>query len=126
CNLTHHSYFNLDNGGTSDILDHRLMLPAAAYLPVDAELIPTGVVQSVDGTDFDFRFAREIRCDRDGAQLHYDHNFCTGPDRSEVRLHAWVQAPSGLEMEIWSNEPGLQFYAGADIARSAEGLNGKP
>ena len=50
CNLAHHSYFNLDDGGSGDILDHRLMLAAAAYLPVDDELIPTGVVQPVDGT----------------------------------------------------------------------------
>ena len=50
CNLAHHSYFNLDDGGSGDVLDHRLMLAAAAYLPVDDELIPTGVVQPVDGT----------------------------------------------------------------------------
>ena len=50
CNLAHHSYFNLEDGGSGDVLDHRLMLAAAAYLPVDDELIPTGVVQPVDGT----------------------------------------------------------------------------
>ena len=50
CNLAHHSYFNLEDGGSGDVLDHRLMLTAAAYLPVDDELIPTGVVQPVDGT----------------------------------------------------------------------------
>ena len=55
CNLAHHSYFNLDDGGSGDILDHRLMLAAQAYLPVDDELIPTGVVEPVDGTAFDFR-----------------------------------------------------------------------
>ena len=61
CNLAHHSYFNLDDGGSGDILDHRLMLAAQAYLPVDEELIPTGVVKPVDGTAFDFRQARPIR-----------------------------------------------------------------
>lgn len=124
--LTHHSYFNLDNGGQSDILDHRLMLPAAAYLPVDDRLIPTGAVLPVEGSAFDFRLGREIRHDAGGSQLAYDHNFCVAPDRSASRLHAWVQARSGLEMEVWSNEPGLQFYAGDKLGGPETGLTGLP
>ena len=126
CNLAHHSYFNLDNGGAGDILDHRLMLSAAAYLPVDDELIPTGVVQPVDGTDFDFRQAREIRRETEAGQVAYDHNFCIAAARGPSRLHAWVQAPSGVEMEVWSTEPGVQFYAGAKAARDPAGLTGEP
>lgn len=123
CNLAHHSYFNLDDGGWSDILGHRLMLPAAAYLPVDAEMIPTGVVQPVDGTEFDFRLAREIRSQ--GEQIAYDHNYCLAAARAELRLAAWAQGRTGVEMEVWSTEPGIQFYAGHKVAREVPGLGGR-
>ena len=126
CNLANHSYFNLDNGGSSDILGHRLMLNAAAYLPVDDELIPTGVVQPVEGTPFDFRLARPIRNDENGDQTLYDHNFCLAAGRGPLKLAAWAQgAVSGVEMEMWTTEPGVQFYAGGKVAREQEGLGGR-
>jgi aldose 1-epimerase len=126
CNLAHHSYFNLDDGGASDILDHRLMLAASAYLPNDEELIPTGVVKPVDGTSFDFRLARLIRMQSEGEQLAYDHNFCLASTRGPLKQAAWVQgAASGVEMEIWTTEPGLQFYAGHKVAREVPGLGGR-
>lgn len=126
CNLAHHSYFNLDDGGSDDILDHRMMVPAGAYLPVDEELIPTGVVQPVDGTAFDFRHARPIRHGEAGEQTLYDHNFCLAAARGPLRQMAWVQASaSGVEMDVWSTEPGLQFYAGHKVAREARGLGGR-
>lgn len=123
CNLAQHSYFNLENGGAGDILDHRLMLAAHAYLPVDEELIPTGIVQPVDGTDFDFRLARTIRSE--GEQTPYDHNFCLGSQRGPLKLAAWVQGRSGVEMEVWTTEPGVQFYAGHKVAREVPGLEGR-
>lgn len=126
CNLAHHSYFNLDDGGSGDILDHRLMLNASAYLPVDDEMIPTGLVQPVDGTPFDFRFAREIRMEIEGEQLPYDHNFCLTAARGPLHQAAWVQgAASGVEMEVWTTEPGVQFYAGHKVARDAIGHDGR-
>lgn len=113
CNLTQHSYFNLDNGGTGDILGHRLILHAGAYLPVDDDQIPTGVVEPVELTAFDFMIPRPIRHDADDGQLLYDHNFCLAASRGPLRLAAWVQgAGSGVEMEVWTTEPGVQFYAG--------------
>ncbi|MCV3240847.1 aldose epimerase family protein [Mesorhizobium sp. ZC-5] len=124
CNLAHHSYFNLDDGGSGDILDHRMMLNAGAYLPVDDELIPTGVVQPVDGTAFDFRQARPIRTE--GEQLPYDHNFCLAAARGPLHQAAWVQgAASGVEMEVWTTESGVQFYAGQNVARDAAGHGGR-
>lgn len=127
-NLTNHSYFNLDDGGASDILDHRLMVNGQAYLPVDDELIPTGVVQPVDGTAFDFRMARPIRHqDGSGAQTLYDHNFCLAAAPGHLKQAAWAQgARSGVEMEVWTTETGVQFYAGGKVAREEqEGLGGR-
>jgi aldose 1-epimerase len=126
CNLAHHSYFNLDNGGGGDVLGHRLMMPAAAYLPVDDDLIPTGVVQPVDGSPFDFRQARPVRLERDGSQVLYDHNFCLSSGRGPLRQAAWVQgAGSGVEMEVWTTEPGVQFYAGHKVSPKVPGLGGR-
>lgn len=123
CNLAHHSYFNLDDGGRGDTLGHRLMIAAGAYLPVDDELIPTGVVQPVDGSEFDFRTARTIRGKSGTA---FDHNFCLAAARGPLRQAAWAQgAQSGVEMEVWTTEPGLQFYDGARVARDVPGLGGR-
>lgn len=126
CNLAHHSYFNLDDGGSGDILDHRMVLPAMAYLPVNEELIPTGVVQPVAGTAFDFRTPRTIRLEEEGEQVLYDHNFCVASARGPLRQAAWVQgAQSGVEMEVWSTEPGVQFYAGAKVGPPVPGHEGR-
>lgn len=126
CNLAHHSYFNLDDGGESDILDHRMMMNAAAYLPVDDEMIPTGVVQPVEGMPFDFVLARPIRLQDGGEQIAYDHNFCLAAARSDLRQAAWAQgAASGVEMEVWTTEPGVQLYTGHKVAREQPGLGGR-
>ena len=126
CNLAHHSYFNLDDGGSGDILDHRLQIDAAAYLPVDDELIPTGVVEPVEGTAFDFRRARTIRMAPGGEQVIYDHNFCLSAERGALRRIVRAEgASSGVAMEVWSTEPGVQFYAGHKAARTVPGLGGR-
>lgn len=125
CNLAHHSYFNLDDGGSGDVLGHRMAVPAATYLPVDDELIPTGEVRAVEETPFDFRTARPIRELFEGRQFSYDHNFCLAEARGPLRQVAWVQGESGTEMEVWSTEPGLQFYGGEHVARIVPGLGGR-
>lgn len=123
CNLAHHSYFNLDDGGISDVLDHRMMIAASAYLTVDDELIPTGAVLPIEGTAFDFTQARPIRFETKGQQQLYDHNFCLAAERGSLRQAAWVQGPkSGLEMEVWTTEPGIQLYTGAKIGNLPPGL----
>jgi aldose 1-epimerase len=123
CSLAHHSYFNLDDGGASPILDHRLEIPADSYLPVDDELIPTGEVAPVEGTAFDFRTARAIRS-VDGF-CGYDHNWCISRAKAPVRRVARLTgARSGVSLEISSTEPGLQFYAGGGMRRDVPGLEG--
>jgi aldose 1-epimerase len=112
-NLATHSYFNLDGG--ADILAHRLRIPADHYTPVDADLIPTGEIAAVAGSPFDFREPRAIA---DGGR---DHNFCIAREPSaEPRLAARLEgALSGLALEVWSTEPGLQFYDGGYLDLSA-------
>lgn len=124
CNLAHHSYFNLEDGGRGDILDHRMTIAALAYIPVDRDCIPTGEVLPVEGTRFDFVVPRAVRLgdDQDAA---YDHNFCIASARAPLRKVAWVQGSrSGVEMEVWSGEPGLQFFTGQVSERPVPGLDG--
>lgn len=107
-NLATHSYFNLDGGG--DILGHRLTIPAPHYLPVTADLIPTGEIAPVAGTAFDFRTPKEV-----GASgQRYDHNFVVSPQRvTEPRLMASLEgAASRTRLDLLSTEPGVQFYDG--------------
>jgi aldose 1-epimerase len=119
-NLTQHTYFNLSAASRTTILDHELTLHADAYTPVDATLIPTGDLSPVADTPFDFRVARPIRSqwDADDEQLRraggYDHNYVVrrNGDGSLV-LAAELYAPcSGRTLEVWTTEPGIQFYDG--------------
>ena len=123
CNLAHHSYFNLD--GSADSGTHELRIAADAYLPVDAELIPTGEVRSVAGSSFDFRKAKPIN--QVSATEIIDHNFCVSNTRGPLRSVAGLYSPlSGVGMEVRSTEPGLQVYDGARVDVELPGLNGAP
>jgi aldose 1-epimerase len=123
CNLAQHSYFNLDDGGESAALDHLLRIDADSYLPADAELIPTGEVRAVAGTDFDFRELRPIRREGADGQVRYDANFCLSSRRGPLKRAALARGPrSGVEMEVWTTEPGVQFYCGHYIEPDTRGL----
>ena len=130
-NLSHHGYFNL--GGTGSILDHRLTLHASRYAPVDATLIPTHLAD-VAGTPFDFRQPMPI-----GARIRdshpqlltakgYDHNWVLdrqGADAGRLALAARLEhALSGRAMEVWTTEPGVQFYSGNFLDGSLAGTAG--
>lgn len=123
-NICQHAYFNLD--GSADILGHDLMIAADHYLPVDNVLIPTGEIRPVEGTPFDFRDMRPIRREIDAAQVPYDHNFCLSPTRTPKRSVALARSiNSGVNMEVRTTEPGVQFYAGVYVDISVPGLDGK-
>ncbi|MDZ7338104.1 MAG: galactose mutarotase [candidate division KSB1 bacterium] len=118
-NLTHHSYFNLAGQGNGDILGHVLQINADRFTPADAELIPTGELRDVEGTPLDFRrpVAIGARINADDEQLRcgrgYDHNFVLNSGGGSLALAATVYEPnSGRLMEVFTTEPGLQFYSG--------------
>lgn len=123
-NLTTHSYYNLD--GSADIRSHRLTIAADHVTPTDRELIPTGAIAAVAETRFDFRNARPIRT-RD-AYEDYDTNFVLSRDRDcEPHLaHGATLEADGLAMELWTSEPGLQFYDGHLIDIPVLGSHARP
>jgi aldose 1-epimerase len=118
-NLTQHSYFNLTADFNQDILGHELVINADSFLPVDNTLIPTGEFRGVTGTPFDFRKSKTIgtHIDNKNIQLKnglgYDHCWVLNDQDTGVRFVASAYEPvSGRLLEVFSDEPGIQFYSG--------------
>jgi aldose 1-epimerase len=126
-NLTNHSYFNLSAGADSTVMGHQLMLKADTYTAVNDNLIPTGEFTEVNGGPMDFRTAKLIGKDFAQVKGGYDHNWVLSRTGLGPELIASLYHPgTGRFMEVFTSEPGIQFYSGNFLNGTLIGKGGKP
>lgn len=130
-NMTNHSYFNLDGDPSRSNAGYLLTIDADAYTPVDSTFMTTGEIAAVEGTDMDFRTPTPVgaRIDNGSEQLRngkgYDHNWVLNTKGDVTRPCATLESPvTGIVLEVYTNEPGIQVYAGNFLDGTLTGKKG--
>jgi aldose 1-epimerase len=126
-NLTNHTYFNLSGDVNNTILDESLMIDADKYTPVDSTLIPTGKITAVKGTPYDFTSSKKIGQDIGQVKGGYDFNWVLNrKDSSLQKVAVLTDSISGRSLEVYTTQPGLQFYTGNFLDGKFINRDGKP
>lgn len=128
CNLTNHAYFNLEGESSGDIFNHEFEIKASHFLPTDKTSIPTGVYQHVQNTVMDFRTLRKIiKSDFSdpilSETLGYDHNYVISRNRTFKHASTALSRKSGLQLDCYTDKPGLQFYIANTLPPLTSKLN---
>lgn len=131
-NMTNHSYFNLSGNPLNLVLDHVLYINASSYTPVGRTLIPTGEMLTVAGTPMDFTIPKAIGTDIDNTEYEqimfgngYDHNWVLDTKGDKSVVAATLYSPvSGIKMDVYTDEPGIQVYSGNFLNGTVKGKNG--
>ena len=124
-NLTHHSYFNLAGEGNRDILNHEMTINADKFTASDKSLIPTGELKAVKGTPMDFIKAGKIGSKINQVEGGYDHNYVLNKEKDFSFAAKVFEPESGRIMEVFTSEPGIQFYSGNFLDGTLKGKSGK-
>ncbi|EDY80940.1 Aldose 1-epimerase subfamily [Verrucomicrobiia bacterium DG1235] len=129
-NLTHHSYFNLKGDGIGNVLDHKLQINAS-HTPSAPNSVPTGEIESIEGTPLDFRspslIGERINHPDFASRRGYNHYYILDGDSGNlVRAATLSEATSGRTLEVWTTEPGLQLYTGNWLSEELVGKTGVP
>lgn len=126
-NLTQHNYYNLTGDPTQTILNHTLILNADKYTPVDSTLIPTGELKNVHSTPFDFTTPHKIGERIAQVKSGYDHNWVLNKTSDGLQLAATaIDSTSGRKLEVYTDQPGIQFYSGNFLDGKLKTNDGKP